>query len=380
MTPPTLQINLRNTSTAPQIYAYITGLSLVPSTLNQRFLLQADGQTPYFPSSPSRNGVALAADCGIPLGGPGTERVVRIPWLAGGRVYFCYNERLTFLLNPGPGLVEPSVSNPSDPNYTKTWGFCEFTYNTSQLFANITYVDFVSIPISLSLLSSSGVTQTVLGLPSNGIDLIANDLIAQSSVDGTGWKNLVVRDSSGSVTRVLSPNTAHVMDSSLLKGYYDDYVNAVWNKYTTQPLVIDTQAQWGLQSGTITSNLLTFPQIGTFSKPSATDIFSCSTGPFSGSATNTVAMGALTARIAAAFNRSTLLIEGMEPKCDVETFYGGDVTNVYARCVHRRSRDGRGYAFPYDDVAASGQVGGDQAGTVADGRPMVWGVSVGGLE
>lgn len=105
MTNSTLQIALKNTSTASQIYAYITGLSLDPATQNQRFLLQADGKTGYFPASPANTGASLGADCGIALGGPGATRTVTIPRLAGGRIYFCYGEQLTFLLNPGPGLV-----------------------------------------------------------------------------------------------------------------------------------------------------------------------------------------------------------------------------------------------------------------------------------
>lgn len=105
MTNSTLSIALQNTSTSPQIYAYITGLSLDPATQNQRFLLQADGKTAYFPSSPANTGASLSADCGIAVGAPGVSRTVTIPRLAGGRIYFCYGEQLTFLLNPGPGLV-----------------------------------------------------------------------------------------------------------------------------------------------------------------------------------------------------------------------------------------------------------------------------------
>lgn len=39
-------------------------------------------------------------------------------------------------------------------------------------------------------------------------------------------------------------------------------------------------------------------------------------------------------------------------------------------------RDGRGYAFPYDDVVPDG--GEDVAGTLFDGSPSVFTVAVGG--
>ena len=54
------------------------------------------------------------------------------------------------MLNPGPGLVEPAVANPSDPNAAIQWDFCEFTWNAAQLFVNISYVDFVSLPVGLT--------------------------------------------------------------------------------------------------------------------------------------------------------------------------------------------------------------------------------------
>lgn len=132
---------------------------------------------------------------------------MQIPYIAGGRIWFCVNNTLTFLLNPGPGLVEPSVSNPSDPNYSKVWDFCEFTYNSSQVFVNISYVDFISLPIALTLLNNSGITQNVTGIPSNGLQTVCSDLVAQNNIDAAGWNQLIVKNSAGTILRALSPNT-----------------------------------------------------------------------------------------------------------------------------------------------------------------------------
>jgi hypothetical protein len=44
------------------------------------------------------------------------------------------------------------------------------------------------------------------------------------------------------------------------------------------------------------------------------------------------------------------------------TYYTAPVTSHYARIVHAAALDGRGYAFPYDDVAPTG--GADQSGSV----------------
>jgi hypothetical protein len=100
MTNSTLNIALVNQTTSNTVYAYITG-----QAINNNYdlvLIEADGHTPYYPSSPSSNGSALAVNCSIPLGAPGSTTNVTIPQIAGGRVWFSINSPLTFLLNPGP--------------------------------------------------------------------------------------------------------------------------------------------------------------------------------------------------------------------------------------------------------------------------------------
>lgn len=372
----TLSLSLVNRTSSNNVNAYVTGLAI---DNNYRFvLIRSDGYTPYYPDSPSSVGSPLAVNCAISLGPPGSSRSVTIPRIAGGRIWFSIDSTLTFLLNPGPGLVEPSVSNPSDPNYRLNWGFCEFTFNSFQLFANISYVDFVSIPIALNLTSTSGAKQSVTGIPKGGLAKVVQGLVDQNARDGKGWDKLIVRASNGSVLRALSPNTGIILDASLFKNYYDAYVNAVWDKYAREPLTVDTQAAWGVVTARVSNNLLAFPNIGSFAKPSAKDIFSCSTGPFAAYTVNTEAMGNLAARLAAALNRSTLLEVNKQPAVDLATYYkgGSGVTNHYSRVVHSVNGDSRGYAFPYDDVGASGVQ--DLAGTVSDGSPRVLQVVVGG--
>ncbi|MBR7837569.1 carbohydrate-binding protein [Actinospica durhamensis] len=367
----TLQIDLQNTTTSSDVYAYVTGNAI--DNGNALMLLEADGRTPYYPSSPSATGSALGTNCAIPLGAPGTTTSITIPHIAGGRIWFSVGGTLTFLLNPGPALVEPSVTNPSDPNVNLSWDFCEFTFNASQLYANITYVDFVCLPISLKLTNSSGAVQTVSGMPTGGLNTVCANLIAQHNSDGAGWNQLVVT-SNGANLRALSPNNGIVMNSSLFSGYYQPYVNQVWSKYASSPLTVDTQASWGSVSGTVSGGNLNFSGVGSFAQPSAADIFSCSTGPFANASGE---MGALIARISAAFNRSTLLIDTDQPDGEnPSNYYANSVTNHYARIVHAANLDGRGYAFPYDDVAPAGGV--DQSGFVADPNPVLWTIAVGG--
>ncbi|ETS84014.1 hypothetical protein PFICI_05890 [Pestalotiopsis fici W106-1] len=376
MTNSTVQIALKNNTTSSNAFAYITGLDLNQN--NVPLLIQADGQTVYNPVSPSATLQPLAVDCAISLGAPGSTTTVTIPRIAGGRIWFCLNGKLTFLVNPGPALVEPSVTNPSDPNYNLFWGFCEFTFNEYQLFVNISYVDFVSLPIALNLLNESGAVQSVTGLASGGLDAVCTKLIAQDNSDHAGWSQLIVKAPGGSNLRALSPNSGIVMNNSLFNGYYQSYVDSVWQKYSSETLTVNTQAQWGNVTGKVVSGNLTFDGVGSFAQPSSADIFSCSTGPFGNYQDNVAEMGAIGARLAAAFNRSTLLINSQQPEGEqVSNYYQNAITNHYSRICHETNTDLRGYAFPYDDVGPSS--GGDQSGSVFDGAPSLLTVTLGGV-
>ncbi|ETN42784.1 uncharacterized protein HMPREF1541_01942 [Cyphellophora europaea CBS 101466] len=385
----TLSIALVNQFAAgTTVYATVSGRAI--DNNNALFLLGADGRTPYYPPSPGSTMSPVSQNTAIRLGGTGSTTNLTVPHIAGGRIYFSLGQPLKFFINPGPALVEPSVSNPSDPNVNLDWGFCEFTFNSDQLYANISYVDFVSdIPVALTLTTINSGTRTVRGLKPNGLNNIASALRAQHAADGKPWDQLIVTHQNRNL-RVLSPNLGRVGNNSLFNGYFEPYVDQVWSRFATQPMHIDTQAQWGVVSATTTHNgtalsfttqrspsdggqqkPITSPSV--FTKPSTADIFSCSTGPF---ATGANALtNAIIPRLSAAFNRSTLLKTDAFPASQ-SLFYQEAVTNHYSRVVHENNYDGKGYAFPYDDVQPSG--GADQSGEVHAGDPKVWTVTVGG--
>jgi hypothetical protein len=374
--PGTLQLALQNRSNSSNVFAYITGLALERN--NTPLFVQSDGRSIYYPTAPSQIQSALQADVAIPLGAPGNTVNVYIPKIAGGRIWFSIDARLTFLLNPGPAVVEPSVSNPSDPNYNINWTFCEFTYNDAQLFANISYVDFVSVPVSLSLTNTQGNTQTVPGMSASGFQTIVNELRAQAQRDvhHGPWDKLIY-EANGQPLRVISPNNLLVGNPSAWDGYWDAYTNAVWQKFRNENITINTQAAAGNLTGRVQGNELQLGEAGSFSAPSARDIFSCSTGPFATGSNQ--ARNAVIPRLAAAFNRSILLStsgdqfpNGSNPSA----YYNDETTNHYSRIVHQAQKDGRGYAFPYDDVVPDG--GQDVAGTVFDGSPRLFTIAVGG--
>ena len=227
-------------------------------------------------------------------------------------------------------------------------------------------VDFVCIPVALNLTDTSGGQQTVQGLPNGGLDTVCSGLTAQANADGQGWNQLIVT-SGGQNLRALSPTNGIVMNSSLFSGYYDGYAAQVWQKYASATLTVDTQASFGTVTGQVTGGQLTFSGAGSFGQPAAADIFGCNSGPFNPAGMN-AEMLAILPRLAAAFNRSTLLIDPSQPAGENPSdYYANATTNHYARIVHATTLDHRGYAFPYDDVAPTG--GADQSGAVSSGSP-----------
>jgi hypothetical protein len=370
-TPTRLSVDLVNNTSSDTVYAYVLGLDL--SQGNQWAFLQSDGSTLYHPPSPSAPGAALGADCAIALPARGAAaRAISVPYLASGRIYFSVGRKLTFLVNPGPGIAMPSVSNPSDPNISTSYSFCEFTYDTSQLYANISYVDFASVPISFNLQTGQG-TQVVQGLGQGSLETVASALRSQAAADGGDWSKLVVTDASGAALRVLSPNTAISSNPALFSGYLDSYIGQVWQKYQSTDLVIDTQASWGTVSGRVSNGVLTFPGVGSFGKPSTAAVFSCSSAPFT---TGNDEMGNLSARLAAGFNRTTILGNANQPDGENPSlFYAQPRTNHYARILHQTSADHLGYAFPYDDVHPAGV---DFEGRVQSSSPVLFTITAGG--
>lgn len=282
-------------------------------------------------------------------------------------------DKLNFLLNPGPALVEPSVLNPSDPNAKVNFGFCEFTLNNDQLYANISYVDFAPrLPIAITLQQASGQTQHVVGMAPDGLDRLADGLHQQSQKDGRPWDKLVVQHE-GRNLRILNATHGNAVGASF-DGYYEPHIDEVWHKYSSgSRMKINTQAGPGIMEGHVNHNGELMIGDESFGKPNSADVFGCNSGPFTTGPSPT--RNAIIPRLAAAFHRSTLLATEDHPS-DPSTFYKQDPTNHYARLVHEVNLDRKGYAFAYDDVQPD--TGEDQSGKVNAGDPVLFTVTVGG--
>ncbi|MFF2650337.1 glycoside hydrolase family 64 protein [Streptomyces sp. NPDC058045] len=369
--PATCELALQNKSLPGEVRAYVTGHE---QGSDAWVLLKADGSV-YRPDSPSAPQTPLPEDCSIPLGAAGAEpKVLTLPQMYGARVYFVRDDTLDFFLNPGPALVEPAFATPSDPNYGRTWSFCEFTFNPEQLYANISYVDLVTaLPIGLTL--EGDTTHTVDPLPDGAVDRIADDLAAQAGKDGQPWDKLVIRGGDGKVLRVISPQNLMAADGGgPFADLWSGYADQVWEKYRSTDLRIDLQGGRGVLTGRVSGDTLTFEGGHTFTKPDSKSVFTCNDGPFANNPDDPDDKKALLARIAAGFNRSIMLTHPEQPNgTTAADYYQDQVTNHYARVVHANSPIG--YAFPYDDVVPDGEP--DSSGAANDGNPRRFTVTVG---
>ncbi|MFG3100990.1 beta-1,3-glucanase family protein [Streptomyces sp. NPDC048182] len=363
-----------NSGGSAQVYAYISGAD----TSGWPGFVTADGRFHRLPSPSSV--LTPAPDYAIPLGGSGSAptRLTLTDYVIGGRVWFSTGRKIQFFVNPPggnggvPGLVQPGFTS-NDPNWTTSWTFAEFTYNPANLYANISYVDMVALPVSMATTGAAG-AQSVPALPSGALVAIASGLRAQHSADGAPWDRLVATDSAGTVLRVLAPSHAPADFGT----YWRPYLDRVWDYYRTHTLTVDGQGSIGRYSGRVSGDTLVFTGLNTngvpFTKPSAVDIFGCASGPLYNSGAD--ARGAVAARLAAALNRSNLLVAGGDNQPSGVTpaqYYTDPVTNHYARLVHQHATIG--YAFPYDDVGPTGSAPVD--GHLQDGAPTSWTITLG---
>ncbi|KAK5215878.1 hypothetical protein LTR72_011088 [Exophiala xenobiotica] len=315
--------------------------------------------------------------------------------ISAGRIWLAHGDLKFSVVSTAAGnasLVQPSVTIESVPTGVDvSWGFVEFTYAQGKgLWVNLSYVDFVGLALGIILTSASPETSPVasqwaLGLQSNATSTICRELANQSMLDGHPWGDLCLKDSYSRPFRILSPNTYIQMYADAFVDYWTSYIDQVWTRYTTQGLTINTQSEdLGNVSCSVASDSLICASANVsvsgnaiYTKPSAKDIFSCNSGPFAASSD---LYRAVTPRLCSAINRSTLLLSGGDIQPDgvaSSLYYNDEVTNWYSKLVHQWEIEGKGYAFPYDDISPSMEHQG-QAGELTSDDPWVLTLLVGG--
>ena len=376
-----LRLLLKNNLDGNKAHAYFSALDS-----NGKVVMLTPNGNFYYPSDPGgqapRN---ISADIAIPLPPKGQSLDITIPgYVEGARVWFAEG-KLDFAVvgtQDGPALVEPTAINPDDASADINWGFVELTWISGYgLFANLSFVDFVGMPLAMQLETKSSATQVVKGMPKDAVQQVCEKLRRHRGVDRKSWANLCVAGSSGEALRVISPSALLSQQPSAFANFFRRYIDQVWERYSSSPLMIDTQGAAGkvaCTTGGRDALQCEGDQRG-FAKPSAGDIFGCNTGPFAIQQTDNAVHKAVVPRLCAAFHRGTLLMQGghEQPRLPPSDYYSARPSNWYSKFVHEIELDGRGYAFAYDDVAPNVQD--EVSGAVAAGDPRLLTVFVGGM-
>jgi hypothetical protein len=354
--PGTIPLTLTNNSgRGGAVYVYDIGTLL---STGQQGWADAAGGFHAWPAG--GNPPTPAPDASITGPASGQSTTIRIPKFS-GRVYFSYGQKLVFKLTTG-GLVQPAVQNPSDPNRNILFNWSEYTLNDSGLWINSTQVDMFSAPYAVGVQSTTGASQTTGHLKSGGYNAVLNALRAQPG----GWGGLIQTAPDGSVLRALAPG--HGLESGALSaGVLDDYINRVWQKYTTSTLTV---TPFGDQPNTryfgrVSRNAMNFTDssgavVTSFQKPDADSVFGCYKLL---DAPNDLVRGPISRTLCAGYNRSTLLVNPSQPDPSGANFYQDAVTNQYAKAIHAQMANGNAYAFAFDDV-------GNHESLVHDGSPQ----------
>ncbi|MFI0189738.1 glycoside hydrolase family 64 protein [Streptomyces sp. NPDC017082] len=354
--PDTIPLKITNNSGRSEpVYVYDLGTQL--SSGRQGW---ADESGAFHAWPAGGNPPTPAPDAAIPGPAAGQSKTIRIPKFS-GRIYFSYGRKLDFRLTTG-GLVQPAVQNPSDPNRDILFNWSEYTLNDSGLWLNSTQVDMFSAPYAVGVQRADGSVGTTGHLKSGGWNGFFSALRGRPG----GWASLVQTRSDGTVLRALSPLYG-VETGALPSNVLDDYVNRVWQKYTTSTLTVTPFAdQPGTKYyGRVSGNVMNFTNsagavVTSFQKPDASSVFGCHKLL---DAPNDAVRGPISRTLCAGFNRSTLLVNSNQPDTTTAGFYQDAVTNQYARAVHEQMADGKAYAFAFDDV-------GNQESLVHDGSPQ----------
>ncbi|CRK18103.1 hypothetical protein BN1708_012235, partial [Verticillium longisporum] len=378
--PGNLPLSLVNNFAGGSLNAYISGLDSNGAVV----FLAADGSLVYPASGGSSVPVPIDADIAIPLPPKGQTLRITLPIaLSSGRVYFSAGKLDFFMVftGSGDGLVQPSINNLQDPSAGLNWGFVELTLTPEGvIWANISFVDFVGLVFGMRLVNRDGSVQEVLGLPAGAVDSICNKLRVQGDIDGRPWAAHCIEGPTGGPLRVVSPNNYATINPGAFADYWTVYADEAWRRYANQPLYINTQNENGVVECRVTGDTLSCDGDNRgYAKPEAVDIWGCNSGPFGIRQGDNAVHYAVVPRLCAAFVRTTLLLAGgdLQPGVDARDYYMQDPTSHYSRVVHEQEVDGRGYAFPYDDVNPDGAE--DAAGLVASGNFDVLNFFIGGV-
>lgn len=269
----------------------------------------------------------------------------------GSPMYMQFVEDADHIIN----FAAPDFKNDTDPNLDIYFEFMEFTMKNGQFWGNTSRVDSFCFPLSMRLEGSGGYYRN----DTNGqpiiepIDVTVGDVGSRSELFSkfaaevpTEFKSLV-QD-----YRIVAPCKGGFESisggSAPYAGYFDSYINEMWNYYKNTDLVFDHPL--GHFVGRVSGDTFVFTKDGepttySVSKPTTPDVME-GKGAFSSG--NDIER-AIEAQLCAAFNRHVM--EDPSKWNDPTAYYKSAPANYYAKFWHDHGINNLAYGYCYDDVA-----------------------------
>lgn len=285
------------------------------------------------------------------------------PKIISARLYISFSQPVYLHINPGapPGMREPSVTNPSDPNYRTIFDKFEWTYDAAGLHANTTCVDFFCLPLQFEM--KDGATSVgALGFSSSRAAVV-------QALEASPWLK-----SLKTPYRFYAPATDNP-GVSFPAAYFDSYIDYCWTYYRTHTLTITgiaggagfTAAGTVQNLGGVDTLVLTVQgtaETHTIQKPTSSQVFACNgDGVFNPAGSPGMDFdrdGFLKVEVASALNRTVMHLAPTPPDFSEWSAVGNyyqqnglpaDVfkTNIYSQILHQLAIDHLVYGYPYDD-------------------------------
>jgi hypothetical protein len=266
---------------------------------------------------------------------------LQFPVMGSGRMWFSFYSPLNMPIVAGPGIVQPNIGNPSDPNINIVFDWMEFDEGNDYIYCNTTQVNMFGIPYTMGLYNVGGGLNGASGIADCYSDIVSKYKAYMNSIPGASIFNSLV----GS-TRIVAPADGTFAGGGANGAYFDGYISQLWTEYQSKPLVISTGGN--TYSGTTTGpgSQMTFTGPGgpyTVGYPTTQDALAASGVFASGNPTEL----ALEVVMAAGINRHVL--DNAANLNNPAAFYQTAPCNYYSAFFHTVNLNNLAYGFPYDD-------------------------------
>jgi hypothetical protein len=265
-------------------------------------------------------------------------------------------------INGNVGYAGANIENASDPNNDVVFDFGEFAIlpkgrNGQGIYINTTRVDQFGFPLKLRLQGLNGYDRSVGEPLTETRDQLFDRYVSEVPAE---FKGLAQPNFSTvpARTRIIAPAHFTFQEGGANAHYLDDYINAMWAKFSTQNLVF-TLDTLGTFTGRVVGEQFRFTGgklNGTYyihRRPSTSEtllgrgVLDDATGQSDGEAIKIQKQ--IQAQVCAALNRHVL--DNPANWYNPAAFYpAGQKANWFAKFWHDHSLDRLAYGFAYDDV------------------------------